>query len=73
VGSRGEAMKNISIIELDDPMKLAETLGCEMVELANEIRKLSGVSGEALQRLERCLLLAGLAAGTILKLSRRVE
>ena len=66
-------MNKPSIIELDDPLKLAEALGCEMVELANEIRKLSGVSGETLQRLEHCLLVAGFAAGTILKLSRKVE
>jgi len=41
-----------------------------MVELANEIRKLSVSNTIIQERLERCLLIAGFAAGTILKLSR---
>jgi hypothetical protein len=63
-------MNKLSIIELEEPLKLAEALGCEMVELANEIRKLSVRSSEVMAQLDRCLLLAGLAAGTILKLDR---
>lgn len=60
-------MEKLNFNELEDPRKLAEALGCEMVELANAIR-VSGIPCEALQRMERCLLLSGLAAGTILKL-----
>jgi len=63
-------MNKLSIIELEDPLKIAEALGCEMVELANGIRTISGVPTAVYERLDRCLLLAGLAAGTILKLSK---
>ena len=52
-------MNKLSIIELEDPLKLAEVLSCEMVDLANEILKLSVSNTIIQERLERCLLLAG--------------
>lgn len=38
-------MDKLNTEELDDPRKLAVALGCEMVELANAIRELPGITG----------------------------
>lgn len=63
-------MDKLNFEELEDPRKLAVALGCEMVELATAIHRMSPISGETIQRLERCLLIAGLASGTIFKLTK---
>lgn len=63
-------MEKLNFDELEDPHKLAVALGCEMVELANAIRELGVITDVVQIRLERCLLVSGMAAGTIFKLTR---
>lgn len=61
-------MEKLNLDELHDPMKLAVTLGNEMSALADAIRREH--QPESLARVERCLLLSGMAMGTILRLTK---
>jgi hypothetical protein len=64
-------MERLNIAELEDPMKLVVALRNEMIALADSVR--GNRFPESCERIDRCLMLSGMASGTILRMLREEQ